>query len=211
MDDEEKLLVTQSHDPVIAARIIRNIETVERDWHLASGLLSERLMRDVRELFGKLTPENWKMFLSGWSALIVPPDWKMTRGVGNGDAWLELAEFCDAEEEEYSWIAAAVGIGSTKMGLELQFRNGLIPFGEALIANDKAVDALLKLGFVRDAAKERLFIPVKVNADLLAKGFQENDLDKALAPIAKAIELALSVKESLDALVEQVREAAKRK
>ena len=211
MDDEEKLLVAQSHDPVIAARVIRNIENVERDWHLASGLLSERLMRDVRELFGKFTPENWKMFLSGWSALIVPPDWKMTRGVGNGDAWLELAEFCDAEEEEYSWIAAAVGIGSTKMGLELQFRNGLIPFGEALIVNDKAVDALLKLGFVRDAAKERLFIPVKVNADLLAKGYQENDLDKALAPVGKAIELAIAAKPDLDKIVEQVREAAKRK
>ena len=210
MDDEEKLLVAQSHDPVIAARIIRNIENVERDWHLASGLLSERLMCDLRVMIGQLTPENWKMFLSGWSGLIVPPDWKMTRGVGNGDAWLELAEFCDAEEE-YSWIAAAVGIGSTKIGLELQFRTGLAPFGEALIGNDKAVDALLKLGFARDEAKERLYIPVKVNADLLAKGFEENDLDKALAPVAKAIELALSVKESLNAVVEQVREAARRK
>ena len=210
MDNEEKLLVTQSHDPAIAARIIRNIENIERDWHLASGLLSERLMCDLRVMMGQLTPENWKMFLSGWSGLIVPPDWKMTRGVGNGDAWLELAEFCDAEEE-YSWIAAAVGIGSTKMGLELQFRNGLIPFGEALIANDKAVGALLKLGFVRDAAKERLFIPVKVNADLLAKGYQENDLDKALAPVGKAIELAIAAKPDLDKIVEQVREAAKRK
>ena len=210
MDNEEKLLVTQSHDPVIAARIIRNIENVERDWHLASGLLSERLMRDVREMFGKVAPESWKFFLSGWSALIVPPEWKMTKGVGNGDAWLELAEFCDADED-YSWIAAAVGIGSTKMGLELQFRNGLIPFGQALIANDKAIDVLLKLGFVRDDAKERLFIPVKVNADLLAKGFQENDLDKALAPVVKAIELAIAAKPDLDKIVEQVREAAKRK
>ena len=210
MDQHERDLVGQSHDPAIAARIIRNITAVEDDWHLASGLLSERLMRDVREIFGKLAPESWKFFLSGWSALIVPPNWKMTKGVGNGDAWLELTEFCDAEEE-YSWVAAAVGIGSTKMGLELQFRNGLIPFGETLIANDKAVDALLKLGFVRDVAKERLFIPVKVDANLLAKGFEENDLDKALAPVGKAIELALSAKAELDKIVEQVREAAKRK
>ena len=210
MDNEEKLLVTQSHDPVIAARIIRNIENVERDWHLASDLLSDRMMRDVREILGKLAPESWKFVLSGWSALIVPPDWKMTRGVGNGDAWLELAEICDAEEE-YSWIAAAVGIGSTKMGLELQFRNGLEPFGLTLIANDKAVDPLLKLGFVRDAAKVRLFIPVTVHTGLLAKGFEENDLDKALAPVGKAIELAITAKPDLDKIVEQVREAAKRK
>jgi hypothetical protein len=34
MDDEEKLLVAQSPDPVIAARIIRNIANVERDWRI---------------------------------------------------------------------------------------------------------------------------------------------------------------------------------
>lgn len=73
------------------------------------------------------------------------------------------------------------------------------------------MDALLNIGFVRDEAKERLFIPVKVNADLLAKGFEENDLDKALTPIGKAIELAIAAKPDLDKIVEQVREAAKRK
>jgi hypothetical protein len=210
MDNEEKLLVTQSHDPVITARIIRNIETVERDWHLASGLLNERLMREVRAVFDKLAPENWKVIESGFSALLVPPEWKQKLGVGSGDAWLELTELCDAPEE-YSWVAAAVGVGSTQMGLELQFRNGLLPFGQATIANDKAVDAVLKLGFVRDAAKERLFLPVKVNADLLAKGFEENDLDKALAPITKAIESAIAAKPDLDTIVDQVRETAKRK
>lgn len=210
MDTHEKALVAQSHDTAVAARIIRNIATVEDDWHLASGLLSERMMREVRELVAKLTPENWKMADSGWSALIVPPEWKMLKGVGTGDAWLELVELCDAEEE-YSWIAAAVGVGSTKMGLELQFRNGLAPFAQTAIANDKVVDALLKLGFVRDTAKERLYRPVKLNSDLLAKGFEESDLDKAISPVGKAIELAISAKPELDKVVEQVREAAKRK
>ena len=210
MDTHEKALVAQSHDTAVAARIIRNIATIEDDWHLASGLLSERMMREVRTLFDKLAPENWKVIESGWSALIVPPEWKQKMGVGNGDAWLELVELCDAEEE-YSWIAAVAGVGSTKIGFELKFRNGLVPFGLALIANDKAVDALLKLGFVRDATKESLFLPVKINADLLAKGFEENDLDKALAPIGKAIEAAIAAKVELDKIVEQVREAAKRK
>ncbi len=210
MDQHERELVGQSHDPAIAARIIRNIAAVESDWHLASGLLSERLMCEVREIFGKRAPESWKMFLSGLSALIVPPDWKMNKGVGNGDAWLELTEFCDAEEE-YSWVAAAVGVSSTQMGLELQFRNGLQPTAQALIGKDKDVGSLLKLGFVRDDAKERIFIPVKVDANLLAKGFEENDFDKALVSVGKAIELAISAKPELDKIVEQVREAAKRK
>jgi hypothetical protein len=210
MDQEQKILVAQAQDPSLAAGVIANIANVERDWHLASGLLSERLMREVRAVFGKLAPENWKVIESGFSALLVPPEWKQKMGVGNGDAWLELVELCDAEEE-YSWIAAAVGVGSTQMALELQFRNGLLPCGQAAIANDKAVDAVVKQGFVRDTAKERLFLPVKINVDLLAKGFEENDLDKALAPVTKAIERAIAAKPDLDKIVDQVREAAKRK
>ena len=210
MDQHEKTLVAQSHDPVVAARIVRNIAAVENDWHLASGLLSERAMREVRAIFSKLAPENWKVIDSGWSAMLVPPSWKMTRGVGNGDAMLELVELCDVDEE-YSWLAAVVGVVSTQMALELQFRNGLQTAAQALIANDSVVGALLKQGFVRDEAKERLIVPVKINADILAKGFEENDLDKALAPVGKAIELAMSAKAELDKIVEQVREAAKRK
>lgn len=210
MDQHEKNLVAQSHDPAIAARIIRNIANVESDWHLASDLLSERMMREVRALVAKLTPKEWKVADSGWSALIVPPDWKMTKGVGKGDAWLEIVEFCDAEDE-YSWIAAAIGVGSTKMGMELVFRNGLLPLAQKVLANDKALDALLKLGFVRNEAKDQLFLPVKVSGDLLAKGWEENDLDKALAPIGKAVELAISAKAELDKIVEQVRAAAKLK
>ena len=210
MDQHEKTLVAQSHDPVVAARIVRNIAAVENDWHLASGLLSERVIREVRAIFSKLAPENWKVIDSGWSAMLVPPSWKMTRGVGNGDAMLELVELCDVDEE-YSWLAAVVGVVSTQMALELQFRNGLQTAAQALIANDSVVGALLKQGFVRDEAKERLIVPVKINADILAKGFEENDLDKALAPVGKAIELAMSAKAELDKIVEQVREAAKRK
>ena len=210
MDQHERDLVGKAQDPATAARIIRNIAGVETDWHLASGLLSERVMRELREALAKLAPENWKVIESGWSALLVPPDWKMTKGVGNGDAWLELVELCDADED-YSWLAAAVGIGSTQMGFELQFRNGLQPAALTFIANDKQVSALLKAGFERDQAKERLFMPIKVDANLLAKGFEENDLDKALEPVGKAIGLALSAKAELDKIVEQVREAAKRK
>jgi hypothetical protein len=82
---------------------------------------------------------------------------------------------------------------------------------QKVFANDKALDALLKLGFVRNEAKDQLFLPVKVSGDLLAKGWEENDLDKALAPIGKAVELAISAKAELDKIVEQVRAAAKLK
>jgi hypothetical protein len=126
MDQEQKTLVALSQDPEVAARIVRNIANVERGWQLANGYLSERMMRDVRELFARLAPESWKVVEAGWSALLVPPNWKMTNGVGNGDAWLELVEICEADEE-YPWIAAAVGAGSTQMGFQLQFRPGLMP------------------------------------------------------------------------------------
>lgn len=210
MDQEQKALIVQSQDPAIAARVIRNIVNVERDWHLANGLLSERFMREVCAFLAKLTPENWKLFEEGWSALFVPLEWKQKIGVGKGDAWLELAELCDAEEE-YSWIAVAAGVGPTQMGLELVFRNGLLPVAQALLESDQGSEALLKLGFIRDATKERLFIPIKINTGLLAQGFEENDFDKALAPISAAVAVAVKGKADLDKIVDLVREAAKRR
>ena len=97
------------------------------------------------------------------------------------------------------------------MGLELQFRTGLQTLAQASFAEDRTVAALLKLGFVRDQDKERLFIPVKIEAEALALGFEENDLDKALAPVRRAVELANSAKAELDIMVEKIRDAAKRK
>ena len=210
MDNDQRMSAARQRDPVLAARIVRAIGDIEKDYHFASGPLSERLMRDVVLTVRKAAPEPWQVIEAGWSALLVAPEWKMIRGVGNGDAWLELAEICTDEDNDYSWIAAAVQAGPTRMGIELVFRRGLTETAQTVISQEKAVEGLLKLGFVREETDWRLFIPIKIPAEALAMGFEQNDLDQAMAPISKAIGLAIAAKAQIDGLIELIRTAAKR-
>jgi hypothetical protein len=160
----------------------------------------------------KAAPSPWQVIESDWSAQVVCPEWKMTRGVGTGDMWLEITEVgADEDEYEHTWIAAAARSGPTQIGLELVFRRGLQDHAQAIIGDDKAVAALWKLGFARDETSLLLFIPIHIPAEKLAQGFEQNDLAAAIAPFGKAMSQAIAAKAELDKLLEQVRTAAKRK
>ena len=211
MDHKQRAKSSQQQDPVLAAQIVRNIAAIERDYHLASGPLSERMMQEAVKTMGKATTAPWMTIDTDLSAILVHPDWRMTRGVGNGDAWIELAEITSVDDREYSWLAAAARAGETQLGLELTFRRGLMDYAEDLLGDAKAVAGLLKQGFVRDAQNERLFLPIDIPAEALAQGFEQNDLAEAVAPVGRAVTQAIASKADLDAVINQVREAAKRK
>jgi hypothetical protein len=198
-------------DPELAARIVRTIKQIEDDHFLASGPFSERLMRDAVQAIEKVAIAPWQVVETDWTVQIVCPEWKMTKGVGTGDAWLELTEVCSDEDRDYCWISAAVGAGPTRMGLELVFRRGLQEFAQTAIRNDKLIAVLLKLGMSRDETDARLFFLTNIPAEALAQGFEMNDLDKALAPVGEAMKKAITAKAELDKLVEHIRGAAKRK
>lgn len=191
-----------------AGAIVRNIQQVEADGELAIGALSERMMRAAVQAIIKVAVSPWQVIEVDWTARIVCPEWKMLRGVGTGDAWLELTDIGPEDEEGFSWIGVAVGVAPTKFGLELVFRPGLQAIAETVIQGDKAVEPLRKLGMVRDDAVNRLFFPVTIQAELLAQGFEQNDLDKAVLPVGKMTEKAIGAKAELDRLVGLVRAAA---
>lgn len=203
--EQPKAEAIKQQDPAVAARIVTNIAAIESDFFLAAGPLSERMMKDAIQIMGKAAPEPWKMIETEGSAILACNDWRQLRGVGNGDAWLALSEITNDEENDHSWVAAAVGAGPTRLGLEFCFRRGLQDKAQALIRNDKAVAKLWELGFVRVEESASLFIPITIQANILAKAYAENDFDKALAPVAKAVEVALTAKPELDHLVQQVR------
>lgn len=210
MTDEQKQAAAERNDPDLAARIVRSIIEIERDYYLASGPLSERMMGEVVRAMGKATAAPWVTIDTDSTAILVHPDWKMVRGVGNGDAWIELAEITSDEERDYTWIAAATRSGKTQLGLELMFRRGLAEQAQAAIRDDKTVAGLLKQGFVRDQEKQRLFIPIEIAAEQLAICFEQNDLAEAVTPVTRATQLAIASKADLDSVINQVRESGKR-
>ncbi len=210
MDTEEKIIAAQKLDPVMAARIARSITDIERDFHLASGPVSDRLMNEIIRVFTNSAVEPWLVAETDGSALLIAPEWKMTKGVGIGDAWLELSEI-SLDEQDHTWLAAAVKAGGTMLCIELMFRTGLRDTAQAIIRDDKAVSALWKLAFVREEQDARLFIPIDILAELVAQAFEQNDFDQALTPVGEAVARAIAAKAELDKLIEQVRAAAKRK
>lgn len=211
MDHEQRTKISNQLDPEWAARVVRNIGQIEADFYHAANHLSERLMVEGALAIEKVVKAPWVIVENEWTPQVVCPEWKMLRGVGTGDMWLEVSEIsADEEENEHTWIAAATKAGPTQLCIELKFRKGLQDDAEEIVSDAKAVAAITKLGFVRDAESLALYIPIHIPAEKLAQAFEQNDLTPVTEPFGKAMAQAIIAKPALDKLLEQVRAAAKR-
>ncbi|CAH0497229.1 hypothetical protein [Novosphingobium sp. CECT 9465] len=212
MDHEQRTKVSEQLNPEWAARVVRNIGVVEADFFHAAGHLSERMMAEALLAIEKVVTPPWILVENEWMPQVVCPEWKMTRGVGTGDMWLQLSEIShDEDENEHTWIAAATKTGPSFLCIEVVFRKGLQDHAEAIVRDDKAVAALLKQGFAREDESFAMYLPFQIPAEKLAQGFEQNDLTAVVAPFGKAMAQAMAARPLLDKLLEQVREAAKRK
>lgn len=207
-DDETRTKAAQKLDTKLAGRIIRSLKQVEDDYFHASVTFSEMLMKAAVQAIKKTVPEPFKVVESDVTAAIHAAGWKATRGVGQ-DFTIELGELCAPEDREYCWLTAATAVGPTRLGLEFTCRPGLREAAAKIIRDDKAMAAVWKAGFVRDEQETRLFIPVAIPAEKLAQAFEQNALDTAMIPVAKAVEQAIAAMPELDKIVEAIRVAAK--
>lgn len=210
MDHEHRTKIANQQDPEWAARVVRNIGQIEADFFHAAGPLSERMMAEAFLAIEKVVKAPWLLIENEWATQIIAPEWKMTRGVGTGDMWLQISEIsADEEGIEHTWLAAVTRTVPSMLCVELVFRRGLMEQAQALIRDDKVLASLK--GFARDEDNATLLVPIVIQAEALAKGFLEADLAPAIAPFARAVGQAIAAKPALDALLEQVRTAAKRK
>ena len=155
-------------------------------------------------------PEPWEVAPTEWTILLrSTPEWKPTRGLGNGDAWIQVNEVA-GDELERTWIGVATGAGgNTQLALELLFRNALKGPAAVVTTEKTHADKLAKIGFRRDD-ESRIFFPILLDKLRLAKAYGENDVaGEALLPVRKAVEAIVAAKADLDALIEAVRTKAK--
>jgi hypothetical protein len=212
MDHEQRTKVANMLSPEWAARVVRNIGQIEDDFYHAANHLSEQMMTQGALAIEKVVKAPWQIVENEWTPQVVCPDWKMVRGVGTGDMWLEVSEIsADEEENEHTWIAAATKTGPTQMGIEIKFRRGLQDDAETIVSDSRTIATLLKQGFVRDTENLVLYLPIHIPAEKLAQGFEQNDLTPVVEPFGQAMAQALAAKPALDKLLEQVRTAAKHK
>lgn len=212
MDHEQRTKATNQQDPNWAAKVVRNIGQIEADFFHAAGPVSERIMAEAFLALQKAVTQPWELIENEWATQVVCPEWKMARGVGVGDAWLEVAEIsADEEGYEHTWLAAMAQTGPTLLGVQLMFRRGLMDHADTILRDDKAVAALWEKGWARDEASAALFLPIFCPAERIAQGLEQSDLTAAVAPFGKAMADALAAKTELDKLLAKVRAAAKPK
>lgn len=212
MDHEHRTKAAQQQDPEWAARVVRNLAQIELDWYHAYDYLSNRMMTEANLSIEKVVKAPWKIVENEWSTQIVADNWSMARRLGTtiGDMWLQINEIsADEDGYEHTWLASVTRTVPSMLCVELVFRRGLIDHSRAFIRDSKVLASLK--GFARDEDSATLLIPIVVQAEALAKGFIESDLTPAVAPFARAVEQAIAAKPALDALLDQVRAAAKSK
>lgn len=211
MNSEHREIASKHQDPELAARIIRDIEQIEDDSHLAYGPISHRLMTETGSSARSAVPDNWLFEATDDSLMAMAPEWKANRGVNQRDAWFELSDLIADEERDHSWVAVLVSKGNTQLILELKFRPGLVPVVEALTDKDPVIVNVVKAGFKRHPETKRLYVPIELDAGLMAKGCIENDLHAALEPLRHVVGRAVSVRAPIDSMLEHVRAEAKKR
>ncbi|RXZ64235.1 hypothetical protein [Pelagerythrobacter rhizovicinus] len=204
MSTTEQNDLAMAKDPEIVGRIVRNITQLERDFRLADGYLSDWLIRMITISMKVAAPEPFTIESTAWSAYLSHPDWKPTKRIGRGDAWLEIVERA-RDDQDHTWIAAALGAGPTELSLELTFREGLSHYFMKLEGDEGLIAKLRKKGFKIDPGGKRVYLPIVINADLLAKALPTDDFEDAMAPVREAVELSIAAKPEIDLLLNLVR------
>jgi len=212
LDHDTRMAAAKRNDPQLAARIVRNIKEIEDDFFHSAWPLSERILLESTQAIKEVVKDPWYVVEAEWAVRVVCPEWKMLRGVGTGDMWLELCELsADQNGYEHSWLAAAVKAAPTELCIAVVFRPGLQDYVRPTFADGKALAPLFKAGFTYDEERDALFLPIDIQAEALAKGFEENDLGAALLPMEQAMSRATAAKAELDKLLETIRKVAKGK
>ena len=86
------------------------------------------------------------------------------------------------------------------------FRDGLSGYFAKLEADQTLAAKLRKKGFKIDTTNRRVYLPIVIKADLLAKALPSDDkFDEAMAPVREATELGIAAKSEIDALLKLVR------
>ena len=162
-------------------------------------------MRMITLSMKAVAAEPFDIENTAWSPYVTCPEWKPTKRIGRGDAWLEIVEFA-RDEQDHTWLAAAVGSAGTELNLELMFRDGLSGYFAKLEADQSLAAKLRKKGFKIDTANRRVYLPIVIKPDLLAKALPSDDkFDEAMAPVREATELGIAAKPEIDALLKLVR------
>jgi hypothetical protein len=152
-------------------RVADAIDHVVADWtDDKNWLQGDETWRDSRD--ASVAQPNWRNEDGSWLAWF-----QLDFGVGDDGEW--------SEEKDYFWMTRLCREGRGQMG----FRFAQGEFGKTQWKKylQKNADRFAGTRFILDD-EPSLFLPVKVDRDVLAKCAEEDDFSEALKPIVEALD-----------------------
>jgi hypothetical protein len=130
--------------------------------------------------------------------LVAPEEWIKRSQGGKGPiflAYLQLSSLAADGEFDHKWhLTDFLGLegGATRKAISF-WQEVLKPkeWRAVLFNNIATVQALRDLGFTVDEKKGTITLPVRLDSTTLQRGFEDDDLGAALAPVGAAFDLAV--------------------
>ena len=188
---------------MLSALVIRNIGDLEAAMSHATEVIDDRLHEESMAILERsLAKADWHCafgegFTDDWFA---PKEWMIAED--DADLWFRLT--ARDTESTSSWLAMFVGEApeEARMSILLQ-SNAKKKAIKQILADPEIQTALRESGLRNNGAA--VWLPIEINAELLAAGFENDDLDDALAPIAVAAEMVSKARPGLDLLRDRLR------
>ncbi|UZW54904.1 hypothetical protein NUH86_15725 [Sphingobium sp. JS3065] len=200
-------------DPVVGAVIVQHIDELEAALRYARRSLTPMLEKATAAIID----ERRKIY--GWEGeaptdfddmlWLAPAEWRMAGDADDGfDLYLSFSTTdCIDGEEPDTWVGYFCGFA----GATIRFEFATDAIGQrdwkaVLRAQTKLAEGLVDQGFLCDPKTGELALRIPVDREALAIGFEDNDLEAALAPVAKTLDRIRAARALLDELVTAIRE-----
>jgi len=200
-------------DPAVGAVIVQHIDELEAALRYARRSLTPMLekatasiMVERRKSYGWVGEALTDFDGELWMA---PEGWRMAGDADDDfDLYLSFATTdCIDGEEPDTWIGHFCGFAGATVRFEFATDAiGQRDWKAILRAETKLTEKLVDRGFLCDPKTGELALRIPVEREALAAGFEENDLETALAPVAKTLDRIKAARDLLDELVRVIRE-----
>ena len=197
------------NDCELSSLIIRSILDIEGAIEHTHNTIDKRLAREFNTIFNRtLTVDEW--FVSEkddfWESWFCPKNWVIERNrKPDAPAYFELDTLGDDTYE--TWLASFLA-GTPETGIPcLKWISGAArtPFRKAMTESQDEIFQIRAAGFIVDG--DDFYYPISINADVLATGFEKDDLALATAEFEKAATALGHAVEAFDLLHTKIVEA----
>lgn len=178
------------------ALVIRNIADIEAAMNHAKNEIGPRIWEQIAQVIQEMScAEAWVVVsdVANEEVWFTHRSWLVAdQRKPKADFWIVLDErLAESGEEENSWLATFIANGPNGATMAFWLNQRILGAGawkKLVKTNDALVAELRALGFaVDDDDDRRLYLPVMLDRELLARSFETEDFDVVMEPARIAV------------------------